>query len=70
MDASVSSLSERVMNYMQFKCENQTLRGLEKAAFALHCSSRQLQRILNEFVQKGVIEKIGKGSYQIASFSK
>ncbi len=65
MDASTSTLSERIMNYMQFKCEGQTLRGLEKAAFALHCSSRQLQRLLNELEQQGMVKKIGKGSYQI-----
>lgn len=67
MDASTSTLSERIMNYIQFKCEQQTLRGVEKAAFALHCSSRQLQRLLNEVEEKGLIKKIGKGSYQIIS---
>lgn len=67
MDASTSTLSERIMNYIQFKCEQQTLRGVEKAAFALHCSSRQLQRLLNELEEKELIKKIGKGSYQMIS---
>ena len=56
-----SSISERVWNYMQFKCENGILKGLEKTAFQLHCSERQLQRIMNEFQ----LRKIGKGTYQI-----
>ena len=64
-DAVSSSISERVWNYMQFKCENGILKGLEKTAFQLHCSERQLQRIMNEFQSKGMIEKIGKGTYQI-----
>lgn len=68
MDASTSDLSERIMNYMRFKCENQTILGLEKAAFALHCSSRQLQRLLNKLEQKGMVQKIGKGSYRMVSF--
>lgn len=59
------SLSERVLNYLHFKCDNQTLHGIEKSAFKLHCSSRQLQRILNKFEGEGVIEKIGKGTYRI-----
>ncbi len=67
MDASTSALSEHIINYIQFKCENRTLSGVEKAAFALHCSSRQLQRLLNELVQKGMIKKTGKGSYQMIS---
>ena len=37
----------------------------EKTAFQLHCSERQLQRIMNEFQSKGMIKKIGKGTYQI-----
>ena len=63
-DAVSSSLSERVWNYMQFKCENGTLKGLEKNAFQLHCSERQLQRIMNDFRSKGMVKKIGKGTYQ------
>ena len=46
-DAVSSSISERVWNYMQFKCENGILKGLEKTAFQSHCSERQLQRIMN-----------------------
>ena len=64
-DAVSSSISERVWNYMQFKCESGVLKGLEKAAFRLHCSERQLQRIMNELQAKGMIKKIGKGTYQI-----
>ena len=47
-DAVSSSISERVWNYMQFKCENGILKGLEKTAFQSHCSERQLQRIMNQ----------------------
>ena len=64
-DAASSSLSERVWNYMQFKCEDGTLKGLEKIAFQLHCSERQLQRIMNGFQSKGMVKKIGKGTYQV-----
>ena len=64
-DATSSSISERVWNYMQYKCESGVLKGLEKAAFQLHCSGRQLQRIMNELQTKGLVKKIGKGTYQI-----
>lgn len=69
-DAVSSSISERVWNYMQFKCESGVLKGLEKAAFRLHCSERQLQRIMNELKSKGMIKKIGKGTYQIKTVKK
>lgn len=63
-DAAPSSLAERVGNYIRYKCENCTLSGIEKAAFRLHCSSRQLQRILNKLEKDHQIIKIGKGRYQ------
>lgn len=62
-DAAPSSLSERILNYIKFKCDNHVLSGIEKTAFRLHCSSRQLQRILNQFEKDNVVTKIGKGRY-------
>ncbi|WP_029319065.1 hypothetical protein [Butyrivibrio sp. AE3004] len=65
LDATYSTLGERVINYMTYKCENNILKGIEKAAFKLHCSSRQLQRILNSYENDGVVQKIGKGCYKL-----
>lgn len=64
-DAAPASLSERIINYMKFKCEDQTLYGIEKSSFRLHCSPRQLQRILNQFEKEEIVTKIGKGRYTI-----
>ncbi|MDO4490848.1 MAG: hypothetical protein Q4B85_07275 [Lachnospiraceae bacterium] len=64
-DAAPSSLSERILNYLKYKCENKTLHGIEKAAYRLHCSPRQLQRILNQFEKDNLVIKIGKGKYQL-----
>ena len=62
-DAAPSSLSERTLNYMKFKCNDHILSGIENTAFRLHCSPRQLQRILNQFEKDNVVTKIGKGRY-------
>lgn len=61
------SLQERVLSYMRYRCENGNLKGVEQAAFQLHCSPRQLQRILNGFEADGSIRKTGKGSYVLES---
>lgn len=66
-DAAPSSLSERILNYMKFKCDNHILSGIEKTAFRLHCSPRQLQRILNQFEKNNIVTKIGKGRYLMNS---
>ena len=64
-NASLPSLQERAYSYMLYKCEDQRLKGVEKAAFHLHCSPRQLQRILNSFVKNGTARNIGKGTYEL-----
>lgn len=65
LDAAPASLTERVMTYMKYKCEDGTLKGVEKAAFHLHCSARQLQRILNRNEEAGLVTKLGKGTYKL-----
>ncbi len=64
-NAAQPSLRERLYAYMVYKCEGRRLKGVEKAAFHLHCSPRQLQRILNDFVQDGTARKTGKGAYAL-----
>ena len=63
-DAAQASLKERVYAYMVYKCDGR-LKGVEHAAFRLHCSPRQLQRILNDFVRDGIAVKTGKGTYEL-----
>lgn len=65
IDAAPTSLTERVMSYMKYKCHNETLKGIEQAAFHLHCSARQLQRILNQIEVVGLVKKLGKGTYKL-----
>lgn len=65
MDAAPASLTERVISYMKYKCSDGTLKGIEKAAFHLHCSARQLQRILNQCESTGLVQKMGKGTYRL-----
>ena len=67
IDAAPASLTERVISYMQYKSNNKTLKGIEQAAFHLHCSTRQLQRILNQSETTGLVKKIGKGTYQLTT---
>ena len=65
LDAAPCSLSDRVRTYMRYKCPDGVLKGVEQAAFRLHCSPRQLQRILNRLVETGEAARLGKGTYQL-----
>lgn len=65
IEAAPASLTERVISYMKYKCDDETLKGIEQAAFHLHCSARQLQRILNQSETSGLVKKLGKGTYKL-----
>ncbi len=67
--AAPGSLTERVLSYMKYKCDDETLKGIEQAAFHLHCSARQLQRIINQSEINGFVKKIGKGTYKLTNFN-
>ena len=58
-------LAERILNHMKYHCEGGLLKGLGKTAFRLHCSERQLQRILNSLEERKLIIKCGKGAYRL-----
>ena len=70
LDAAPGSLSQRVLFYMRHKCPGGVLKGLEREAFHLHCSARQLQRILNQLEQQGEVVKTGKGTYRLTVESR
>ncbi len=65
LNAAPCSLPHRVLTYMNYKCPGGVMKGLEREAFHLHCSPRQLQRILNRFAQEGLVVKVGKGAYRL-----
>ncbi len=54
-------LRERTIYYLQ----NQTLSGVASAASYLHCSKRQLLRILKRLQEEGTIIKTGRGTYRL-----
>ena len=64
-DAVYATLEERFLHYMRQECPHGTLLGVETAAVSLHCSRRQLQRVLKKLTEEGIIKKCDKGVYHI-----
>lgn len=62
MNTIAPTIEERLLLYFQ---TNHEIRGIEKATHQLHCSRRQLQRVLKKLCDNNKIEKIGKGSYRL-----
>ena len=69
LDAAPASLKQRVLTYMKYKCNKGELKGLQQTAFHLNCSTRQLQRILNQHETDGNVIKTGKGTYKLTNLS-
>ena len=68
-DAPAVSVEEKLLHYMREECENHILEGVEHATLRLTCSRRQLQRVLSELCEQGMIRKIGKGKYRLCENS-
>ena len=65
LDSPVISVEEKLIHYLREECENRILSGVEHAALRLRCSRRQLQRVLSELCDEGLVVKIGKGKYRL-----
>ena len=68
--AESQTLEERVINYLKYYCKGGELSGLERTAFRLHCSGRQLQRVLNRLEEQQLVKKCGKGRYLLLPSSE
>ena len=67
IDAVPACLRQRIMTYMKYLCKGNEMRGLQQAAFHLNCSSRHLQRLMNQYEREGIVIKTGKGAYKLVT---
>lgn len=63
-EASGGNLEERLLRWMDGSCPDGTLTHMGETAALLHCSTRQLQRVLRHLTETGVLRRVGKGIYQ------
>lgn len=61
------SVEKKLLNYMAYKCDNKTISGVDVTCFQLRCSRRQIQRVLKDLSDRGLIRKVGKGKYTLNS---
>ena len=60
--SNFSTLEESFLSYLSERCPDQTFSGVEKMAMQLHCSRRQLQRVLKKLLEEGQLVKLSKVS--------
>ena len=60
-----ASVEKRLLHYLEYENSSHSFSGVEAMAFRLRCSRSQVQRALKSLIQKGLIQKTGKGKYQL-----
>lgn len=60
-----TSVEKRLLHHLEYESSDHSFSGVEAMAFRLRCSRSQVQRALKSLVDKGTIEKFGKGKYRL-----
>lgn len=65
LKAEFPSLADTLVYYLRYECTDHRITSVEDTAFRLNYSRRQLQRVLRELTEQGVLLKEGKGRYKL-----
>lgn len=63
MDIVNQTVEDKVINYMKYSCQDHVLTNISMVCKNIHCSRRQLQRVLKRLCDEKKIEKRNKGEY-------
>lgn len=63
--ADNSNLEDTLLYYLRQECPDHRITRVEDTALRLNYSRSQLQRVLRNLTARGVLEKRGKGTYQL-----
>lgn len=64
LEGNFSTVEEKFLYYIQVECPEKEVTDVGKAAFQIHCSRRQLQRILKKLIEQNRIQKCRRGHYK------
>lgn len=65
LKAEFPSLADTLVYYLRYECTDHRITSVEDTDFRLNYSRRQLQRVLRELTEQGVLLKEGKGRYKL-----
>ena len=67
LETSSQRLEEKVLFYLEFFCPDGCSHSVNDVVMQLHCSRRQLQRVLKRLCDTGQIEKQCRGTYRLSA---
>ncbi len=65
MELTVQTLEEKVLLYLQDARPDHEITSVNDTMLSLHCSRRQLQRVLKKLCDEKRLEKCGRGHYKL-----
>ena len=65
MTVSAQTLEDKVLFYLRNVQVDHEISSVNRALQALHCSRRQLQRVLKKLCVEGVLYRAGRGHYRL-----
>lgn len=65
MTASAQNLEEKLLFFLEKVQADHTISSVNQTLQALHCSRRQLQRVLKKLCEDGLVIKTGRGCYRL-----
>lgn len=65
MTASAQTLEEKVLFFLRKVQADHAISSVNQALQALHCSRRQLQRVLKKLCDEGLVVKTSRGHYRL-----
>lgn len=65
LDRPAQTLTGRVLTFLRDIQPDHTLHSIQEGVSRLHCSRRQLQRVVAALCADGVLQKTGKGRYRL-----
>ena len=65
MDVTMQTLEEKLLLYLDKMQPDHTIHSVNETVITMHCSRRQLQRVLKTLCEDGRLEKTGKGQYRL-----
>lgn len=65
MEVMVQTLEEKVLLYLRKMQPSHEINSVNEAIQTLHCSRRQLQRVLKKLCAEGLLVKTGRGRYRL-----
>ena len=61
------SAQQALLAYLRWRCPNHTITNVSEAAAHINYSRRQLQRVLKELTDQGILIRTGKGCYTLVT---